>query len=166
MFKKVLVLALCLLCVLTGCGGETATTTSTPTLEESLPVGGDFKIWLDEVTCKAGETCSVNIRISQHSNVAASDLLIEFDNTLVSYEGFKAGTVYTSEAAKQSDSVVKVTSITLTPPEDEAVMGTLEFKVKETATGTIPLKLTSTTCSDYDLNDLAPVCFKGSITVG
>ncbi len=158
MLKKFVLFTLCLLCVfLCGCQKEFA--------QGPASVGGDFKFWLSEVTCKAGETCTVEIWVSGHSQVAASDLIITFDDTRVSFQGFKAGKVYQSDAGLQSAGKVKVTSVTLTPPEKETVMGTLTFKVKEGATGTVPLMLTSETCSNIDMVDMTPVCLKGSITI-
>ncbi len=162
MLKKVLLLTLCLVCLLCGCGEKPA---QNDTQSDAAPVGGDFKFWLSDVTCKAGETCQVEIRLSGKSQVAASDLIIEFDDTLVSYESFKAGSVYNSEAALQEAGKVKVTSITLNPPEDETLIGTLTFKAKEDAKGTTDLKLVSETCANIDLVDMVPVCFKGSITI-
>ncbi len=195
MVKKVLLLTLCLMFLLCGCGEQTQTSgnsqpqsnvpqvqngssqpqntgsqpqggsSQTGTASQTAPVGGDFKFWLSEVTCKAGQTCKVEVRVSAHSQVAASDLIIQFDSTKLSFEGFQAGGVYTSEAALQSAGKVKVTSITLNPPEEEALMGTLTFKALPGATGTVPLQLISETCANIDLVDMVPVCFKGSVTI-
>lgn len=162
MFKKVLLLTLCLMCLLCGCGEKPAgeQPQSTPSL-----VGGDFKFWLSDVTCKAGESCQVEIRLSANSQVAASDLVIEFDSAKLSYENFQGGGVFQSEAALQQDGKVKVTSITLNPPKEEALVGTLTFKAKEGASGKTELKLISETCANIDLVDMVPVCFKGSVTI-
>ncbi len=162
MLKKVLLLTLCLVCFLCGCGEQPAQNETSST---TAPVGGDFKFWLSEVTCKAGETCQVEIRLSQKSQVAASDLIIEFDATKLIYENFQGGGVFQSEAALQQEGKVKVTSITLNPPQDEALVGTLTFKAKEGALGKTDLKLVSETCANIDLVDMVPVCFGGSVTI-
>lgn len=169
MLKKLLLFTLCLVCVfLCGCEKEfEQVAANSNNASQAAPVGGDFKFWLSQVTCKAGETCQVEIRLAPNSQVAASDLIIEFDSTRVSYEGFKAGEVYQSDAGLQEGgNTVKVTSITLNPPAQETVMGTLTFKVKEGATGVVDLKLTSQTCANIDMVDMTPVCLKGSITIG
>ena len=162
MMKKLLLLTLCLMFVLCGCGqSQTANNQSSP-----APVGGDFKFWLSEnVPCKAGETCTVEIRLSPNSQVAASDLIIEFDAQQLSFEGFKAGGAFTSESALQGEGKIKVTSITLNPPKDEALIGTLTFKANQGASGETKLKLTSETCANIDLVDMTPVCFSGSVVI-
>lgn len=166
MFKKVLLLTLCLVCLLCGCGEQPAQNdTQNDTPSAALPVGGDFKFWLSDVTCKAGESCQVEIRLSQKSQVAASDLIIEFDADKLSYESFQGGGAFQSEAAEQETGKVKVTSITLNPPEEETVVGTLTLKAKEGANGKTDLKLTSETCANIDLQDMVPVCFGGSVTI-
>lgn len=168
MFKKVLLLTLCLVCLLCGCGEQPVQNTpSVPNTSSSnpAPVGGDFKFWLSDVTCKAGETCQVEIRLSQLSQVAASDLIISFDSSKLSYESFQGGGVFQSEAALQGEGKVKVTSITLDPPQAESLVGTLTFKAKEGATGKTDLKLVSETCANIDLVDMVPVCFGGSVVI-
>lgn len=170
MFKKVLLLTLCLVCLLCGCGeqpaqNDTQSDTQNDTSSAALPVGGDFKFWLSDVTCKAGESCQVEIRLSPKSQVAASDLIIEFDADKLSYESFQGGGAFQSEAAEQETGKVKVTSITLNPPEEETLVGTLTLKAKEGANGKTDLKLTSETCANIDLQDMVPVCFGGSVTI-
>ena len=165
MIKKVLLLTLCLVCLLCGCGAQESQQTASQPESSAALVGGDFKFWLSDVTCKAGETCDVEIRLSQLSQVAASDLIITFDSSKLTYESFQGGGVFQSEAALQEDGKVKVTSITLNPPQEEALVGTLTFKAKEGATGKTDLKLVSETCANIDLVDMAPVCFGGSVTI-
>lgn len=132
------------------------------------PSSEEITLSLDTVTAAPGETCTVNIWISDDLPVAAADLFVQFDQNMLTYGDFTVGKAFQggmSDDGLVETGKVKITMATLSPPKEAGIIGSLTFTVSKQASGTLPLSLSYTTCCDYDTNDLKPVCKNGSIVV-
>jgi hypothetical protein len=145
-----LVLCLCLCGTLFACGKD------------------DVIFEVRNYTAAARETVTVEIHVSENSNVAAADLELSFDPAALTYVSFKAGESFqqgVGDASLAGDGLVKVCLATLTPPQDACAIASLTFTVNEGAKGEYPLTLACTTCCDYDTNPITASCVNGSILI-
>ncbi len=149
---KKLIGMLALVLLFTGCAGN--------------PVSGN-RIWVKDTSAKAGQTVQVEIYVAAEDGVAATDLEMAFDQSKVTYQEFAAGSAYsgTSECALVEDGLIHMTLITLNPPTEETLLGTVSFQVAEGVSGDVPLTLSLESCYNYDVQTIQAEVTDGKITV-
>lgn len=162
------ILILCLIVLLLPGCRDTQTQTPSSSSADLSQTAGTITVSLDSVTVAPGERCEVAIRASENAGIAATDLEIRFDASKLTYESFTAGSDYQSGYSLgqlAEEGLIKVALVTVNPPEDAAVIGTIAFTAAQTAVGSVPLELTYTSCCDYDVKPLQPVCVNGEVQV-
>jgi hypothetical protein len=152
MKRKILILVLCLCTILfTACSQKDGLVLS-----------------LGEYQGVVGDTVTVDIHVTENSQIAAADLEVTFDSSALSYVSFKAGESFqngVADANLTQDGLVKICLATLTPQEQEGTLATLTFTVKDSAKGKSDLGLACTTCCDSATKPITVQCEGGTFSV-
>jgi len=189
------VLCLCLCGCLFGCGATSDTptqvsevTSSVGSTREDAPTVSDgtvtsdaesqattpsvstnHMITIDSTTASAGEQITLAVTISDNVNVAAMDLDIRFDPTVLSYNSCANGSCVNGALALgdiTKSGNFHFTMATLTPVATAGTLFTVTFTVSGDAKpGTTDLELSQTTFCDFDSQDI-PISFtNGTVTI-
>ena len=119
-------------------------------------------------TGAAGDTVEIPVTINEDSNVAAADIFVVYDTSKLSYVGYDHSTTFDPNiktANLEQEGRFHYALATVTPYTEAVTVFTLQLKIADDATGTIPLTVEVETLVDSDSSDLKVKTVNGSITV-
>lgn len=136
--------------------------------DENSPTDGQPVISAGEVKATEGKNVVVPFTVSRNCKIAAMDIVITYDGECLEYVSASAGSLYSDGivAANGSDGKVKLSVITLYPPEGEGEMFTVTFKAigKSGQKSAITTEVT-TCCESVVTNRITPTLKPGSVTI-